>query len=404
MTEYTDNYVDQMGVLFYDGSCRICVRWAERLRCWFAGRLECRPFVDGGVEEEMCLRLADGREFGGADAVRVLAGRLWWGWPFYLLAYLPGVLPLMRVVYQKIASGRHCSAGACGLDAKGRKGNSSRAIVWMGVLSLVWLVTVAYLVKDLPAWGMMWCLAGAQFLAFKVMVLSRVREGRWWQRMVFLFAWPGMDALTFFAGNQRVEPVKWKPAVFFIILAVALVTVLSGRVENPVLAGWVGMLAVISFLHLGVFALLAKFWQSRGYGARAIMEEPWRAVSLTDFWGRRWNRAFSDVAREMVFRPLSRKWGVIAALVGGFVFSGIAHEWVITVPAGGGYGLALLYFVVQAAGVMMERCFALQGAWARVWTWLVVLGPAYGLFSPVFMSQVINPFMQAVMNLIEQIS
>ncbi|NOY01037.1 MAG: hypothetical protein GXP30_15110, partial [Verrucomicrobia bacterium] len=98
-----------------------------------------------------------------------------------------------------------------------------------------------------------------------------------------------------------------------------------------------------------------------------------------------------------VFRPLSRKWGAAVALWGGFIFSGLSHELVITVPVGAGFGAPMVYFLIQALGVTLERRFSLNGGLARLWVWIVVLAPAYWLFSPLFMERVILPFLN-VMN------
>ena len=400
MTEITDIKNEGIGVLFYDGTCRICVKWARRLELWFTGRgLELLPFELGEDEDEMRLRLNDGREFGGADAVWVLAGKVWWGLPLWLLAYLPGVLPVMRAIYRMIASSRHCDSGKCELEPRAAAGDyliRKRGIVWVVGLMIVaggWCLS-----SSLPAWGIMWVMAASQFLVLKVMVLSRVPNLSIGQRMLFIFLWPGMDAGAFFIRNHGKVDVVWKEGMTFVLIGLLMLWLVSGKLEDPVLAGWVGMLGLIAFLHFGVFNLVAGFWQTQGYGARPIMEAPWKAISVEEFWGRRWNRAFSDVARVMVFRPLSRKWGVPLALMAGFVFSGIVHELVITVPASAGYGLPTMYFLLQGAAVIIERRVKLSGSVARLWVWAVVLSPAYFLFSPVFMERVIVPFLNIINN------
>src|SRR4029079_4397761 len=73
------------------------------------------------------------------------------------------------------------------------------------------------------------------------------------------------------------------------------------------------------------------------------------------FGGRRWNTAYRDVTHQFLFRPLATCLGPTAALVIGFVVSGLVHELVISVPAGGGDGGPLAYFVIQAAALFFER-------------------------------------------------
>ena len=67
---------------------------------------------------------------------------------------------------------------------------------------------------------------------------------------------------------------------------------------------------------------------------------------------------------------------------------------VISVPAGGGYGLPTLYFLIQGFGVIAERRFHLRQTKAgHVFLWAVLIAPAFWLFHPAFMTNVINPFL-----------
>jgi alginate O-acetyltransferase complex protein AlgI len=132
------------------------------------------------------------------------------------------------------------------------------------------------------------------------------------------------------------------------------------------------------------------------------MDWPIAATSVSDFWGRRWNTAFRDLAHQFAFRPLVRPWGATCALAASFIFSGLVHDLVISVPARGGYGWPTLYFLVQGAAAIVERsrigiAMGLGSGW-RGWLFamLVLLVPAYGLFHPPFIHAVIVPFLQAI--------
>ena len=85
------------------------------------------------------------------------------------------------------------------------------------------------------------------------------------------------------------------------------------------------------------------------------MHAPILATSLGDFWGRRWNLAFRDLAHSYIFRPLIRRTGPAAATLAAFVASGVIHDAVISIPARGGYGLPTLYFSIQGVAVLIER-------------------------------------------------
>ena len=121
------------------------------------------------------------------------------------------------------------------------------------------------------------------------------------------------------------------------------------------LRAWLGMLGIVFLLHFGIFELLAIFWINRGIAVEPLMLKPLRATSLGDFWGRRWNTAFERLAHQFAFKPLARKIGAKPAMFSVFLLSGLIHDAVISFPAGGGYGLPTLYFILQALGVAAER-------------------------------------------------
>jgi hypothetical protein len=64
---------------------------------------------------------------------------------------------------------------------------------------------------------------------------------------------------------------------------------------------------------------------------------------------------FSQLAHDLIFQLLHRAWGTNVTRFFVFVVSGLIHRVVISLPAGGGYGLPTMYFMVQGAGVAVER-------------------------------------------------
>ncbi|HSU65988.1 MAG TPA: membrane bound O-acyl transferase family-domain-containing protein, partial [Tepidisphaeraceae bacterium] len=171
---------------------------------------------------------------------------------------------------------------------------------------------------------------------------------------------------------------------------------------RPMLLGWLGMFGMVLILHFGAFDLLALFWHSRGVNAVPLMRNPLGATSLADFWGRRWNTAFHRLTEQLVFKPLARLANARVAMMSGFVLSGLIHDLVISVPARGGFGLPTLYFVLQGAGVLVERSAAGRraglgtGVRGRAFAMLVAAGPAGLLFHPPFVMRVIVPFLRAI--------
>lgn len=228
-----------------------------------------------------------------------------------------------------------------------------------------------------------------------------------WRSVAYLLAWPGMDADAFLDARKSVSPPafrNWFWAAFETLLGAMLLWVVARAIPHgePLLTGWVGMLGLILLLHFGTFQLVSLIWQSFGVKAEPIMSAPLRSTSLGEFWGKRWNLGFRQLAHELVFRPLSRPFGASAAGFLVFAISGLIHDLVISLPARGGYGLPTLYFLLQGSGIAVERSrFGSRlglGHGVRGWCFMVMLlvVPVFGLFHPWFVLRVILPFMHAI--------
>jgi hypothetical protein len=98
------------------------VRWHEKL-LWRHGfepealqtprvreRLGLKP--DSELTE-MIVLTADGQRFGGADGIVQIARRIWWAWPLFTLAKIPGMIFPLRAVYGSIKAKWHCIDGFC---------------------------------------------------------------------------------------------------------------------------------------------------------------------------------------------------------------------------------------------------------------------------------------------------
>jgi alginate O-acetyltransferase complex protein AlgI len=244
----------------------------------------------------------------------------------------------------------------------------------------------------------MWVLAGLLWILLKSMAFQT--EGGAALVDPRYFAWVGTDAAAFRRDRREGGGLlvnRARPLVS-ILVALGMLGFLTLEVDDPIVVGWVGIAAMLCLLHFGLFDLLAVFWGSRGYSVIPIMDSPWKAASLADFWGNRWNRAFSRWARIHVFGPLSRRYGASLGLIGGFLVSGLVHEIVISFPAGSGWGLPTLYFLMQAAGVLCQRSIrCLRGILP---TLLAVLCPAPLLFHPPFLERVFAPMIRLAANVV----
>jgi Membrane bound O-acyl transferase family len=283
-----------------------------------------------------------------------------------------------------------------------------KALSWLPILVLP--LTVLACRDLLPPWVFMWMLSFAIYLSLKWLTWWRARSRivhPSWRSAAYLLAWPGMDAEAFLNAKERAAtptPSAWLSAMFKTVLGAILLWVVARSVPQgqPLLRGWLGMVGLILLLHFGTFQIVALVWQKAGVAAEPIMSAPLRSTCLAEFWGKRWNLGFRQLAHELVFRPLYRRWGADAAGFVVFVVSGLIHDLVISVPARGGYGFPTLYFLLQGAGVAVERSqfgkrFGL-GRGVRGWCFMVIFltVPVFGLFHPPFVLRVILPFMRVV--------
>jgi membrane bound O-acyltransferase family protein len=284
---------------------------------------------------------------------------------------------------------------------------------WIGWVPVIFLpsLTIALRSRLLP-WVFMWLLAVAIFAGCKWQTWWQARvaglgAGNWKRSAAYLLLWPGMDAPEFFDGTaerQRIPSSEWFKGIAKTVAGIALIWAGARIVSlgHPMAGGWVGMIGLLLFLHFGTFHLLALVWQRAGLGVKPIMQRPLASHSLSELWGKRWNLGFRALSHTSVFQPLQKRFGLVAGTLGAFLASGLLHELVISVPAGAGYGLPTVYFLVQGIGVIAERTEAGRqlgfgrGAGGWLWTALIAAGPLYALFHPWFVMRVIVPFLRAV--------
>jgi alginate O-acetyltransferase complex protein AlgI len=250
----------------------------------------------------------------------------------------------------------------------------------------------------------MWALAGSVFGGFKWLTWWRAGRRDPGRSLAYLLLWPGMDAPRFMDRSTRPPPpaaAEWAAAIAKTAAGAVLFWGIA-RATPGQASGWAGMVGLVLMLHFGFFHLLSVLWRTAGIDARPLMRAPLRATSLAGFWSERWNRAFVDLARPLVLRPLHRPCGLGGALFAVFLVSGVLHELVISVPAGGGWGLPTAYFALQGLGVLVERSAAGRrlglGAGPVGWlfTLALVAGPVYWLFHPPFVERVVLPMMRAL--------
>ena len=258
--------------------------------------------------------------------------------------------------------------------------------------------TAAVLFATVP-WAQMWCIAAALFFAAKTAVLRHAKSRR---RIpanaspyAFALLWPGMNwaQWTSAAVGGTATRGTLLDGGLNVGFGLVLMFGMARLIPQPLAATWVAMIGLIFTFHCGAFTLLAAVWQALGRGVRPIMHCPIAAASITEFWGKRWNLAFRDLAHTTIFMPAARRLGAGGATWVVFIVSGIAHDLVISVAAHGGYGWPTVYFIVQGVGHAIEqRCQITSALVWRLRAWVFVALPLPLLFHAPFVLRVMRPF------------
>jgi membrane bound O-acyltransferase family protein len=281
-------------------------------------------------------------------------------------------------------------------------------IAWLPLAVLP--VAAGWFAAGWPAWIRMWLLAISIYAGFKWLTFATApaaHEASLGSAVGYLLLWTGMDAESFFARRAERLPARRSEWAWAVGQTAVGVWILFGPASwlaraYPLAAGWLAMAGVVSVLHFGVSHVLSLAWQAAGVQAQHIMHEPLLATSLADFWGRRWNLAFRDLAHRFVLKPLVPTVGGAWAMMIVFLVSGLIHDAVISLTARGGWGSPTLYFLIQGVAVLLERSRVGRrvglgrGLLGRFFAAVVVLGPVGLLFHPSFVTRVVLPMLDAL--------
>jgi len=128
------------GWVCFDRDCPVCASLARRFRL----PLEKRGFGLAALQDprvqallalpprellrEMRVATGDGEIYGGAEAIVFLARQIWWAWPLFALAKLPGVPRILNACYRWFADHRTCASAACSISRKSSRDNLFRGI------------------------------------------------------------------------------------------------------------------------------------------------------------------------------------------------------------------------------------------------------------------------------------
>jgi hypothetical protein len=287
----------------------------------------------------------------------------------------------------------------------------ARATAWMIVITTVIVSTL--LSWKYPPLVRMITIVFLQLVSMKVVVMVETYSGEnrltLFQWIAFAIAWFGMRPSLF-----EQLPASSLPSANLLIKGVSriIIGILllygSQRAEQVSLSAFfipqLLLLAGLSLiLHFGILNLSTAVWRACGVNVSELFRAPYRSRSLKEFWGKRWNIAFSEMTALIAYRPLKAKIGVEQAVVLSFLFSGLLHEIAISLPVHAGYGFPMLYFVIHAVAMQLEAKSSFvkkiinHQTVSHLWVMMFLILPMPLLFRPEFIQQVLIPLRTLVL-------
>jgi alginate O-acetyltransferase complex protein AlgI len=242
-------------------------------------------------------------------------------------------------------------------------------------------------------------------LSMKVVVLNETYVGlprlNFIQWTAFALGWFGMRPLLFETLPSVPLPSRkiFIKGVGAMLLGVVCLSI-SRAIEFTCLHSFANLMVLIGLslvLHFGLLNLCTAGWRFMGVEVKELFRAPYKSKSIKEFWGKRWNLAFSEMTALIIYKPLKEKYPSVVAMLAAFLFSGLLHEIAISFPVHSGYGLPMLYFVIHAGVMIMEDKSSsikklLTNQWAaHIWVLGWIIGPLPFLFHTNFIEQVLKP-------------
>ncbi|QKJ30639.1 hypothetical protein HQ865_13040 [Mucilaginibacter mali] len=287
-------------------------------------------------------------------------------------------------------------------------------LIWLSWLVLVISILSVHFIflNEYPIIRML-ALIATTFTAMKVIAATeeyryKTVELTFKQWFIFATAWAGMRAQPFETLGGPPLPNAW-PMVRFgitrliaglilVLLARQIATLSIDATLKHILVSAILLIGYSLMLHFGILSISAGMWRFHGANTYFLFKAPAKATSLTDFWSKRWNIAFSEMTAIAIFRPLRNKIGSAAALMLAFAFSGLLHELALSIPVNHGYGLPMLYFIIHGVLVLFEKAlisrrilFLKNIVVARVWVFFWLIAPSPLLFHIHFIREIVWP-------------
>jgi len=283
-----------------------------------------------------------------------------------------------------------------------------KARLYAWVIAVVTVVVSAVFTSAQVPLMRMAIIVSLQLLSMKIVVAVESYSGenrlKVFQWMAFALGWFGMRPVLFEklpSPSLRMMDLVLKGAsrILFGFFLLYLSKILE---QYPHLARFfisqlLLLVGLSLILHFGILNLATAVWRALGVNVSELFKSPFRSKSLKEFWGKRWNIAFSEMTALIAYRPLKTKIGVQKAVIVSFLLSGLLHEIAISLPARAGYGLPLTYFGIHAFAMHLETKSPLiqkvikHRFLSHVWVLTLLVLPMPLLFHPEFIHHVLVP-------------
>ncbi|MBX0288274.1 membrane bound O-acyl transferase family-domain-containing protein [Halomicroarcula sp. F28] len=223
------------------------------------------------------------------------------------------------------------------------------------------------------------------------------------ETLLYWTVWPGVRPDKFLQPEEYSEPDSAMFVVGYAYLLAGGLLGLASLLAVPYigLAGstWLLVAGFLAAVHQGLGRILPFGLRWLGYPVEPLFNSPMQSQGVADFWSDRWNKPFIGMNRLFLTGPLASRVGIKVAAGLAFLVSGLIHELAISFPAGAGWGLPFLYFVVQAVLYTVEQEFFPAPADSnsmlrRAWTAIAVVGPVPLLFHGPFRMTFIAPLLE----------
>lgn len=277
-----------------------------------------------------------------------------------------------------------------------------RKAVWVSWLFPITSVLIIhfFLLNEPPGFRMV-ALILALLTGMKVVMASNYAalEFTFPKWFLYCFTWVGMNTQIFFKYRATPDYSLLTRGVLYLVIGSSLLLLIRFGLHPtsiPVGVQYYGLSLIIlvalsQILHFGLLNISAWLLQVIKYPAYSLFRSPLQSESLRDFWGKRWNLAFTEMTSVAVYRPLSKKWTTTQALLASFIFSGLLHEVALSLPVNTGYGFPLLYFAIQLMLIVIEEK-AFKKKPGKAWVILGLILPLPILFHPAIMKGVFWQF------------